>query len=404
MMIKNFCYILLATCFFSCEFTPYHSQGQERRKPVGVTFHTNTIQSLGDHKAGDNWCQTWAADDNVYSMLDDGYGFNGGKFWYNNVPIRLSGGPDSIAFTELNSGYPEYEVRGGYYGYGIISIDSTLYTFVSISQTNSFGFFHGNKLFYSPDFGANWYNHIGEPAAEKQWDTTRDQVFFWKEDPVMKDSVEGYAFSMIAFCQNGKDNEHADETGDPYVYLYSPEPEESWKLNMARVRKDQILDKASYEYFIGYDAENEPAWTSEIRKRGVVYEFPFEESWGWYSWMPSVVWNEQLGYYIMVNYGSRFGKSKGRYPGSYWNDYMHDATCSIGFWYAEQPWGPWHQIYYEPNFTPFGESDRAYQTKLNPKWIEDDGRSMYLVWSDAKDRWTTHYLWNQMKVTFELEE
>jgi hypothetical protein len=367
--------------------------------PINMRLHYDTIQQFGNFKAGDNWCQTWAADGNVYSMLDDGFGFNFSTKRYNNIPIRIAGGPDSITVTELNLGYPYYPFPGGWYGYGIISVDGILYTFISNSKTGSFGPFRGNKLFYSKDFGKTWYNHTGNFAEVEKGDTSVDKVFFWEEDPVKKDGLEGYAFSWISFCQNGKDNAHGEEIGDPYIYLYAPEPDESWKLNMARVKKINLRNKSAYEYFQGFNKENQPLWTNDINSRGISHEFPSSNAWGLYSWQPSIVWNEGFKCYIMVNYGTRFGSATGSLPDNYWNNYMHEQTGSIGFWYSKHPWGPWKQIYYDPYFAPGNTGDRTYQVKLSPKWIEDDGRTMYIVWSDARDKWTTNYLWNQMKVT-----
>jgi len=42
--------------------------------PTGVTFHWDTLQRKG--KRGDNWCMTWADDDNLYTMMDDGTGWS----------------------------------------------------------------------------------------------------------------------------------------------------------------------------------------------------------------------------------------------------------------------------------------------------------------------------------------
>ena len=42
--------------------------------PVGVTFLWETLTRKG--KRGDNWCMTWAADDNIYTTMDDGIGWN----------------------------------------------------------------------------------------------------------------------------------------------------------------------------------------------------------------------------------------------------------------------------------------------------------------------------------------
>jgi len=41
--------------------------------PIGVEFHHDTAIRKG-HR-GDNWCQTWASDDNIYTMMDDGNGW-----------------------------------------------------------------------------------------------------------------------------------------------------------------------------------------------------------------------------------------------------------------------------------------------------------------------------------------
>ena len=41
--------------------------------PVGVVFHEETLTRKGVR--GDNWCQTWAVDDNIYTMMDDGNGY-----------------------------------------------------------------------------------------------------------------------------------------------------------------------------------------------------------------------------------------------------------------------------------------------------------------------------------------
>ena len=41
--------------------------------PIGVEFDIDTVVRKGVR--GDNWCQTWASDDNIYTMMDDGSGW-----------------------------------------------------------------------------------------------------------------------------------------------------------------------------------------------------------------------------------------------------------------------------------------------------------------------------------------
>jgi hypothetical protein len=43
--------------------------------PTGVSFRKETLVRKGNF--GDNWCQTWGADGNLYTMLDDGTGWWG---------------------------------------------------------------------------------------------------------------------------------------------------------------------------------------------------------------------------------------------------------------------------------------------------------------------------------------
>ena len=59
----------------------------------------------------------------------------------------------------------------------------------------------------------------------------------------------------------------------------------------------------------------------------------------------------------------------------------------LGFWIARQPWGPWTQIYEESAWTPAGElSARCFQPQIAPKWISQDGKSFWLVWTDIQQK------------------
>jgi hypothetical protein len=122
----------------------------------------------------------------------------------------------------------------------------------------------------------------------------------------------------------------------------------------------------------------------DIEARAVVHTFPR----GWVnhtnlfpgdlvveSWLPSVVYNEPLGLYLMASAGigcapdgTEFGKA------SY-----------LGFWVSVTPWGPWRQIHEEREWTPDRDPEaRAYAPQIVPKWIAPDGKSFWLVWADLK--------------------
>ena len=79
----------------------------------------------------------------------------------------------------------------------------------------------------------------------------------------------------------------------------------------------------------------------------------------------------------------------------------------MGLWWAEKPWGPWTQFFYDEEWVVDSPENRTYQPKLSPKWISDDGYSMVLIWSDAMKNaegrsHSINYLWNQMRIELQL--
>ncbi len=171
-----------------------------------------------------------------------------------------------------------------------------------------------------------------------------DEMFFWEESGKFLHGEMAYPFSFCSFVQNGKANSAAK---DEYIYIYSPEGAQSNQLLLARVAKNKIEFRDQWEYFASWK-DDQALWTRDLEKRGVVHEFPAKndsgEFFGWYSWLPSVVWNQGLGLYIMVNGGSYGGFNLTDNQEDYYNMWMHTKTGSLGFWYAENPYGPWTSV------------------------------------------------------------
>jgi hypothetical protein len=355
-----------------------------------VIFHPDSI--VRDGVNGDNWCITWADDGHQYTSQDDGRGWQEEKD-YNNRVWRIKGSPDRSGedpFTpEFLSNYPEYLYKGGWFGYGITSVDGVLYHFITRTTKDEWSVpFQGAKLIYSPDHGATWYRHDGEDAWKDRFSYAPETMFFWKED-------EEWAFSQIAFVQCGKSNSSAK---DDFVYLYAPNGKKPHELNLARVPRDKVLDRSSYRYFVKFDSGGSPVWSEkeDIRQRGAVHRFP--EGWGLYSWDPSVVYNKSLDLFIMVNGGTERA-------GDTW---MHDHTGSLGFYWSENPWGPWTEFYYTNDWYADSEKNLCYQPKLSPKWISDDGIDLILIFSDAQKNeqgvsHTVNYRWNQERFSLVLD-
>jgi len=369
--------------------------------PTGVNFKKNTIIRKGNY--GDNWCQTWAADGNIYTMLDDGNGWWGSKEkllglpdWEGSMLLQISGNED-FNFEDVKKmpGWPINLVNSPLYAYGTLAIDSIIYIWLWKSETDTwYKRPVGNRLLFTKDFGKTVYRWDGKLETHKTFqEIDSSSFFFYKEDPHWHIDRDAYAFNWIAFCQNGKAN---SASKDDYVYMYSPEQDEPRNLAVIRVHKSSILDKSKYEYFKSWNGK-QAEWTNDMKQRGTNLRFPDppeKHEWMWASWFPDVVYNQGLDMYLMVSYGvTDLGKK-------FWDGWCVNCKypASVGFWYSENPWGPWTQFHYEQDFYIDREANRTYGFKLSPKWIRKDGKEMILIWSEAGDDYSTNYKWNQMEI------
>jgi hypothetical protein len=353
---------------------------------TGARFDRDSIVRVPMN--GDNWNMTWAADDTQLAGLCDGMGpeADPGKL-HNALLLRLEGGPTEVVVTPL-AGYPplhepitnvgKVRIPPRYYGFGILAIGDTIYQFCSTfdrqlhPDTDQF-FFYGVKLISSPDGGVTWHNQDGStPVVWEDWDDRSRETMLFFDEPQL-------AFSLTSVVQMGR--AYADNE-DGYVYVYAPNGTTDGTMNqlvMFRVPVDRVLDRDAYEYFEGRDADGSARWTADIARRGVVHTFPE----GWvtqkmhpYSWQPSLAYVPALGRYLMTAWGTGGDES------GWW----FRKPSYFGLWSSETPWGPWEQFHEDTAWLPGGdERDRGYQPQFAPRWIAEDGRSFWLVWTDYGD-------------------
>ncbi len=382
--------------------------------PVGVNFHLDTLYRPDGH--GDNWCITWAADGSQITNMDDGNWLGEKARRYHNHLYRITG--DSVGFERSDlPGYPDFARGvGSWFGYGIIAVDGVLYA--ALSKTPRLGWsgpFLGVKLLKSTDNGATWAR-VGRGGEERPLTVmdlarnvvTAEEMFTLEEFGRPHQEQEAYPFSFFDFVQHGQDNTAAP---DDWLYIYGPEGAQAQQLLLSRVKKQEIGRRDAWTYFAGYQAD-EPVWSRDIEQRQPVFTFPTQneagEYFGWYSWLPSVVWNQGLGLYVMVNGGTYAGHGLSSADEDYYHSWMHTKSGSLGFWYAEKPWGPWRPFFYTDYWTADDPGNLTYQPKLSPKWISDDGKKMMLIWSDAMKNeegrsHTVNYKWNQMEISLEMD-
>src|SRR5258708_4206030 len=251
-------------------------------KITGIQRLDETIQPVTGN--GDNWHMTWAKNDKQYVGLCDGTGwsslpgYTGQK--YNSNMYIINGNAPNHSFESV-PGYPALEMTypptpdqprnySRYYGFGILAIDSFIYHFMS-TPIEPFGApgnaFAGVKLIYSSDDGKTWKNQDGSPICWEEWDNrSLDNMLFFREPDD--------CFSLLTVLLMGKNYEH---NTDGYVYIYAPNGTVDGKMNqlaMLRVKKNQLLQRSQYEYFVSTKPDGTANCSKNINEPNDLYTFP----------------------------------------------------------------------------------------------------------------------------------
>jgi hypothetical protein len=337
---------------------------------------------------------TWTADGRQLVAALDGCGWpeTADNGYFNSCLFAIDGHPRDASVNAM-PGYPgmslwTFATNAGapYYAFGGLSANGTFYQFLStyadvydlssyrVEDRDAWGgadinYFANVKLIYSADNGRSWCNQDGTPVRlELPQEQSHENMVFFQEP-------EG-AFSQLSFLQMGRDYE---QNMDGYLYVYSPNGRIEGKLNelvMFRVEKDKIRDREAYEYFVEVQRDGSARWTRDISERGVVHTFPTglePKAFPFGVWLPSVVYNAPLGIYMMANCSGIGG------------DCVVPDPTYLGFWIARHPWGPWTQIHEEAAWTPGRDPHaRATGPQIAPRWLAEDGRSFWLVWTDVQ--------------------
>jgi hypothetical protein len=361
---------------------PFVLAAPRRPDILSVTRREETI--LRSRSLGDGYHMTWTREGHQAVGVNDGSGWaDPPTAFYNTRLWTISGAPGPARFDEVAS-YPlidrstRPEEAPVYYGSGLLAVGEHFYQFISTLDNAEDRPRHwtGAKLIFSDDGGRTWRNRDGStPVTWEDWGEQARGRFNFFQEP------DG-CFSLLSILQMGR-NYGANRDG--YIYTYSPNGNTDGKMNelvMFRVPVARMLDRGAYEFFAGHRPDGGADWSKDIAARAPVHVFP--RGWVNYtnlfpgdlvleSWLPSVVYNEPLGLYMMAAAGigvapdgTEFGKP------SY-----------LGLWVGETPWGPWRQVHAEPAWMPGGDAAaRAYGPRIAPGWVAPDGKSFWLVWAD----------------------
>jgi len=301
----------------------------------------------------DLWPVTWADDNNLYTSWGDGGGFNGTNS-LGRVTIgvaKIIGTPVNLqASNQFGGNNPVASATFDGKPTGILSVNGTLY--MGVVEQNAW---LRLKIGKSTDHGITWAFNSSNWSTNADWD-------FAEPDG---------AFSDVSFLQFGKNYQGAR---DNYVYAYSQDKRANQlrtDIALFRVPKDQIMNRAAYEYFSGFDNTNKPLWSTDINLRKAVFSDPNSVGWG-----ARVSYNPVLKRYLLTTW--------------------HANDGSWGVFDAPEPWGPWTTVAY---YTQWMDNNFKFGFSFPQKWLATNGLDFTMVFSGAGG---TLDAWNTIKGSFIL--
>ena len=310
----------------------------------GIQFQWSSLEKKAE--GSDNWPMTWSDDDHQYTHFGDGGGFNGSRVSFGIA--RIEG--DYNNFSGINRfGGDNSECTSNISGktYGIISVQGTLYAWVS-PGSGATGF-QEQRLYSSTDKGCRWNS----------------------TNVVFKKNSHGITGGNI--LNFGRDNAGAR---DEYVYSYFVGLETGNKLKiqspgnvyLVRVPADEIQNASAYEWYTATNP-SQPMW-GEFSAKQPVYSDPTGVSWSG----ASVIHVPELNQYVLTT--------------EHTESFQGNIQMHVGL----EPWGPWREILRESNWPPTnGVGKRSFYWNFAPKWFRNGGIEFTLVFSgiDSNDSWNS---------------
>ena len=302
-------------------------------------------------KGGDNWPLSWAADGHLYTTYGDGYGFEPKVSEKLGLGFaRVEGTPPYIKGINIRS---EFENKGygrnGKKGTGLLSIDNRLYI---------------------------WLMHADEQGGQSQLAWTENDF----EDVTLVD-WKFSEFGICSFINFGKNNQGSR---DRNVYIVSHDgpradtPADHFVL--MRVSESKIIRRGAYRFFAGLTKDGKPKWTRDMDRRAPVFSNTR------HCLRSSISYNPGLQRYFWWQQIPNF-----EHPEKDLGDTRFEG--GFGLYEAPEPWGPWKTAY----FTKKWDMGPGELASFPVKWISQDGRKCYLVFS-GQDAFSVR------KVTFDIAE
>jgi CubicO group peptidase (beta-lactamase class C family) len=275
----------------------------------------------------DNWPITWADDGEQCTAYGDGRGFK--PYTERKIGLgfaRIVGPATDWQGVNVRSPSGENDGMGpsGRKASGMLSVGGVLYM---------------------------WARNAGN--AQLAWSTDRGETWTWADWRFTR------SFGYPTFLNYGQDYAGAR---DEYVYVYSHDADSAYdpadRMLLARVHLDRIKERDAYRFFQRLDDEGQPVWTDEVDQRGAVFTHPG------LCRRSGISYNAGLGRYLWWQQRAEEDVDT-RFQGGF------------GIYDAPEPWGPWTTAY----FTVEWDCGPGEMGSFPTKWMSDDGRTCYLVFS-----------------------
>jgi hypothetical protein len=235
----------------------------------------------------------------------------------------------------------------------VISIDGTLFMW-RCGDTDGISAYDFQQLYQSTDHSQTW-TFTGVELTPESF-LAADRGFFC---PI--------------FLQFGQDYAGAR---DEYVYMYAPEIQiAEWdvhqpgEITLMRVPKTELADLSQYEFFAGFDQDQNALWTEDIMARLPVFD------------------NGDLG---VLHPAASYNPGIDRYL--LFVEHTAAAMGNISLYDAPEPWGPWTTVLFDDEFgVPFVSNDSTFMWVLPNKWLSPDGDEFVLIYTGKGrfDAWST---------------
>lgn len=329
---------------------------------------------------------TWGHDDALYVIDDDGANF-GGPANYAHL-LRITGVPPHHR-VETVTDFTDYDFRSQIptdrlvrrYVNGVLAVDSTLYVCLydydweiegkiydraDLSRRiREFNPWHdldstvGTNMGFIDAFSKNG----GIAALIRSTDGGRT----WDNLPTpTTPQFLGPRFAGMSFLTWGPGYTRTPPELAGYVYGISNDG--NWESGdhvfAARAPRNDVLNRARWEFFGGFGPKNRPRWVKREADAQPIFSDPGHVG------HPTMSYNPALKRYFLMIYSDVVPHRENAPPAE---RKQWDFASELQVYESPTPFGPWALVHDE---APWGGSDHSsYLGQMPAKWLSADGRS-----------------------------